>query len=179
MADELIEFPRTIEVLERLTEDVRQGYIDTLVRDGHPTQYGRDRLSDTITTKIDVNGMQFSASLNMNYYWKYLEYGTPPHWPPSSVILKWIEVKPILPRPDGNGKIPTPKQLAFLIGRAMAGKSPNQKELKNPEGGTIGTHGLERTKEAVLPLYVDELERAFNEDVGFYLMRVFQMDAKF
>lgn len=167
MADELIEFPRTIEVLKRLAEDVKQGYIDTLVRDGHPTKCGKDRLTDTITTKIDVNGMQFSASLNMNYYWQYLEEGTRPHWPPSSAILKWVEIKPVIPRPDGNGKIPTPKQLSFLIARKIARE------------GTQGTHGLERTKNAVLPIFVDELEKALNEDVGFYLMRVFQADATF
>ena len=173
MEDELISFPRTMEVLKRLAEDVKQGYIGTLVQDGHPTQYGQDRLSDTISTKVDVNGTEFSASLMMNHYWEYLEYGTGPgrgraqYWPPSSAIAKWIEIKPVLPRPDGNGRIPTPKQLTFLISR------------KIHDEGTKGTHGLQRTKDAVIPIYMEELEKAFNEDIGFYLMKVFRMEGEF
>jgi hypothetical protein len=176
MAEELITFPKTEEVLKRMAEDVKAGYIDQLNVNKHPTSYGQNRLSDTITTIVSVDGQKFSASLKMNYYWKFLEEGTKPHWPPSDAIAKWIEVKPVIPRPDGNGRIPTPKQLAFLIGRAMAGQSPNQANLKNPQGGTKGTHGFQKTRDAIVPLYVEELERAFNEDIGFYIMRVFKMN---
>lgn len=164
MADELITFPKTEEVLKRMAEDVKAGYIDQLNVNKHPTAYGENRLSDTITTIVSVDGMKFSASLKMNYYWQFLEEGTKPHWPPSDAIAKWIEVKPVLPRPDGNGRIPTPKQLAFLISRKIANE------------GTQGTHGFQKTRDAIVPFYVDELEKAFNEDVGFYLMRVFQMN---
>ena len=36
MAEELIEFTRTGQVLMRLAEEVRMGYIKNLVRSGHP-----------------------------------------------------------------------------------------------------------------------------------------------
>lgn len=164
MEDELITFPKTEAVLRQLAEDVKAGYIDQLNVNNHPTKYGEDRLSDTITTIVSVDGMKFSASLKMNYYWQYLEEGTKPHWPPSDAILRWVQIKPVIPRPDGNGRIPTPKQLAFLISRKIANE------------GTQGTHGFQKTRDAIVPFYVDELEKAFNEDVGFYLMRVFQMN---
>ena len=155
-----MEFPRTIEVLGRLADDVRAGYIDQLKKHGHPTAYGKDRLSDTITTQVDVDGKKFTASLNMNHYWKYLEEGTRPHWPPTSAIQKWVEIKPVIPRPDGNGRIPTTKQLAFLISRKIA------------KHGTQGTHGLETTREAVLPMYYERIGQALSEDIGAYVKTV-------
>lgn len=158
--DELMEFPRTIEVLGRLADDVRAGYIDQLKKHGHPTTYGKDRLSDTITTQVEVDGKKFTASLNMNHYWKYLEEGTRPHWPPTSAIQKWVEIKPVIPRPDGNGRIPTTKQLAFLISRKIA------------KHGTEGTHGLETTREAVLPMYYERIGQALSEDFGAYVKTV-------
>ena len=68
MADELMSFPRTTEVLGHLADDVRAGYIDQLKKHGHPTKYGTDRLHETITTEVTVDGKTFQASLNMNHY---------------------------------------------------------------------------------------------------------------
>lgn len=158
--EELMSFPRTVEVLGHLADDVRAGYIDQLKKHGHPTKYGTDRLSDTITAEVTMDGRAFTASLNMNYYWKYLEEGTRPHWPPSSAILNWVQIKPVIPRPDGNGRIPTQKQLAFLISRKIA------------EHGTEGTHGFETAREAILPAYYEKIEQALAEDVGAYVKAV-------
>ena len=53
-------------------------------------------------------------------YWKYVENGRKAgKWPPISAIAKWIEIKPVLPRPMDNGKLPTTQQLAFLISRKI------------------------------------------------------------
>lgn len=161
MADELMSFPRTLAVLEQLAQDVRAGYIDQLNKHGHPTQYGENRLSDTITTVVKVDEHTFTASLKMNEYWKYLEEGTRPHWPPRSAILRWVEIKPLLPRPDGNGRIPTPQQLAFLVSRKIARE------------GTEGTHGFETTREAVLPVYYERISEALSGDIGDYIRAVF------
>ena len=161
-------FPRTVEVLGHLADDVRAGYIDQLKKHGHPTRYGTDRLSDTITTQVEVDGKKFIASLNMNFYWEYLEEGTGPgrgrdrYWPKSSAIAKWIEVKPVIPRPDDNGRIPTPKQLTFLISR------------KIHDEGTEGTHGFQTTRDAVLPMYYEKIEQALAEDIGDYVYKVFR-----
>ena len=168
MEDELMSFPRTVEVLGHLADDVRAGYIDQLKKHGHPTRYGTDRLSDTITTQVEVDGKKFIASLNMNFYWEYLEEGTGPgrgrdrYWPKSSAIAKWIEVKPVIPRPDDNGRIPTPKQLTFLISR------------KIHDEGTEGTHGFQTTRDAVLPMYYEKIEQALAEDIGDYVYKVFR-----
>lgn len=166
MAEELIEFKRTGEVLMRLAEEVRIGYIKNLVRSGHPTYFGTGRLTDTITANVTVDGHSFSATLRMNKYWEYLEEGTGPargrdkYWPNSSAIAKWVEIKPVIPRPDSNKKIPTPKQLTFLISRKIHDK------------GIKGTHDLERAKEEVIPHYYALIEEALTADIGDYLWKM-------
>lgn len=163
MADELMSFPRTTEVLGHLADDVRAGYIDQLKKHKHPTKFGTDRLHETITTEVTVDGKTFQASLNMNHYWEYLEYGTGPgrgrdkYWPNKDAIAKWIEVKPVIPRPDGDKRIPTPKQLTFLISR------------KIHDDGTKGTHGFQTSREEVLPQYFEKIEQALSEDIGDFV----------
>jgi hypothetical protein len=48
-----------------------------------------------------------------------LEQGTKPHFPPISAIEGWIRAKRIVPRRDDQGRLPTEKQLAFLIARKI------------------------------------------------------------
>lgn len=71
---------------------------------------------------IVVNGdSSFEVRLELEHYYKYIEEGRKPgKFPPISAIEKWIEIKPVLPRPMNNGKLPTNQQLAFLIARKIA-----------------------------------------------------------
>ena len=167
MADQLMDFPRTAEVLQSLANDVRAGYIKNLVRSGHPTYFGTNRLTDTITASVTVDGHSFSAILRMNDYWEYLEEGTGPargrdkYWPNKDAIAKWVEIKPVIPRPDGNKRIPTAKQLTFLISR------------KIHDNGTKGTHDLQKTKDAIIPDYIPKIEEALAADISQYIATVF------
>lgn len=77
-------------------------------------------LIDTIKHKIKVRGKWIEIYLRMEDYWKWVELGRKPgKYPPPDAIKRWIQIKPILPRPNSNGKIPTENQLAFLIGRKI------------------------------------------------------------
>lgn len=66
------------------------------------------------------DGRFYTVSLKVPDYFKYLENGTKPHFPPVDKIKEWIRIKPILPRADKNGKLPTENQLAYLIGRKIS-----------------------------------------------------------
>jgi len=167
MAEELLDLKRTEAVLQQLAEEVRMGYVKNLVRSGHPTYFGTNRLTDTITCFVTVDGHSWSASLRMNKYWEYIEEGTGPargrakYWPNSSAIAKWIEIKPVIPRPDENtGRIPTPKQLTFLISR------------KIHDDGIEGTHDLQKAKEEVIPQYYERIQEALTADIGDYLWKM-------
>ena len=166
MAEELLELTRTEQVLKQLAEEVRLEYIHNFVRSGHNTMYGRGRLVDTITTVVTVDGNSFTASLRMNKYWEYLEEGTGPargrdkYWPPSEAIAKWIEIKPVIPRPDGNGRIPTPKQLNFLIRRKIHDK------------GTRGTKDFAKARDGIVPQYYERIQEALTADIGDFLLKM-------
>jgi hypothetical protein len=157
-------------ILREYAEDVAERYKARLHGSDH---YASGALEDSITARVQVGENWWEARLSLLDYWKWLENGSAPHWPPRDAILRWIEVKPVIPRPDASGRIPSPRQLAFLIARAMAGKSPNQPNLKNPLGGTTGTHDLAKTKDDITPFYRERIAAAFGKIVGEYIRKVF------
>lgn len=169
MADELFNPAELLAVLEDLAKDIRENYQDSLIRNG---RWASGDLVESIYTEVEVRGSRYIVWLNMLDYWKYVEEGTKAHWPPRDAILSWIKAKPIIPRPDSRGRIPKPEQLAFLISRAMAGKSPNQANTKNPQGGTKGTHDLRKVKNAVLSMYEERLTEALHRDALNYIEKV-------
>ena len=119
------------------------------------------KLTDTITSRVNVGESSYEVVLNLQEYWKYIEGGRPPgKFPPVGAILNWISVKPIIPRPDGNGKIPTPNQLAFLIGRKIM------------EEGIKPFPALQTTKEELDKIYHEKLSAALGHDVSNYIRKV-------
>lgn len=123
-------------------------------------------LLDSIEVGIEVGEREWTVYLDLAEYWKYVEYDTAPHFPPLDKIKDWIKAKPIKALPDGRGRVPTDDQLAFLIGRAMAGLSPNQANCKNPQGGTTGTHDLTDAQDTVFEHFQDALAQAVLDDVA-------------
>ena len=81
-----------------------------------------DSLYNSVTYMVEKNNTTYEVKLNLMHYWKYVENGRRAggKFPPVSAIEKWIEVKPVLPRPMSNGKLPTNKQLAYLIARKIS-----------------------------------------------------------
>ena len=158
MADALFNPTELTALLKQLGEDVRQGYVDKLVKNGRPTT--ENTLASTVKAYVEVKGTTYEVGLELQDYWKYVEEGTKPHWPPPSAILRWITIKPVVPRPDKNGHIPTPKQLAFLISRKIS------------EVGTKGTHDLKETTEALLGFYEQQIAEALGRDCFRYIEKI-------
>lgn len=76
-------------------------------------------LSNTASTIVEIDDTRLMVSFNLEDYWKYVEYGRGPgKRPPIDAIEQWVKVKPIIPDPI-NGRVPTTKQLAFLISRKI------------------------------------------------------------
>lgn len=82
---------------------------------------GSGNLADTATYNVEWNGDIFEVYFNLQDYWKYAEYGTSPHFPPVDAIERWITAKKIVPRAY-NGKVPTTRQLAYIISRSISRK---------------------------------------------------------
>ena len=86
-----------------------------------------------------------------------------PGWKSFPFILRWVEIKPVIPRPDSKGRIPSPKSLAYLIVR------------KRNLVGDPGTHGFEKARDAILPTYYERIKEALTQDIGNYLLTVFAL----
>jgi hypothetical protein len=90
------------------------------------------KLSKSIKGIVKYDGKYLTVSLRLEEYYKFVENGTSPHFPPLDAIKKWIKVKPVLPRPLKSGKLPTTNQLAYLIGRKISKVGTKAKPFLSP-----------------------------------------------
>lgn len=150
--NELVSFPHLEKVLEEYGVEVRNTYQDKLIRDG---KIATGDLLNKVDFKIKHDGAVYEVGLNLADYWKYVEYGRKPggKFPPPDVIRQWIQVKPVLPRPMENGKLPTLNQLTFLISRSIA------------EKGIKPTNALGNTTKELNEVYFVKITQAFVADL--------------
>lgn len=157
MANELFNTTYLQLALGQLAEDVKAGYVDQLAKHD---RHASGNLMSTVRAEVEVNGTRYAAVLYLQDYWKYVEEGIEPHWPPRQAILDWIKIKPVIPRPDDKGRIPTPKQLAFLISRKISRE------------GTEGSHDLQTAEDAVIPMWEERLLDALQRDTLEYIRKI-------
>ena len=155
---ELFGTPHLTKVLEELGREVAEQYKNNLRESGHATR--PDHLINSIKTRVVVGDTAYKVVMDLNDYWKYLENGTEPHWPPVDAIRSWISYKPVLPRPGKDGRLPTPNQLAFLIGRKIARE------------GTTGTHDFEEARDETVARWEQRIRAALVEDVRAWLTAI-------
>lgn len=155
---ELFGTPHLTQVLEELGREVAEQYKNNLRESGHATR--PDHLINSITTSVVVDDKAYKVVMDLNDYWKYLENGTEPHWPPVDAIRSWISYKPVLPRPGRDGRLPTPNQLAFLIGRKIARE------------GTTGTHDFQEARDETVARWEQRIREALVEDVRAWLTAI-------
>ena len=156
--NELLDTAELEAVLQELGEDVRQGYMDELLQHDRKAT---GTLLDSVTAIVDVQGDVYEVKLQLADYWKYVEEGSAPHWPPRKAILDWIKAKPVIPRPDSKGRIPSQESLAFLISRKIA------------RVGTEGSHDLQKTLDAIMPVWDEKLRLALARMWTKYIREIF------
>lgn len=155
--------------LEQMGRDVAQNYKDGLIAHDHFTTMRS--LLDSIRTEVKVDGSVYEVTMTLNHYWKYVEEGVRgdrnpdspyanPGWKAYPHIARWIEIKPVIPRPDARGRIPSPKSLTYLITRSIV------------QHGTRGTHDLANAKEVTLAFYREKIEAALRHDMYDYITKV-------
>ena len=141
--------------LNALIDEFQYAYASKLIDTNH-TATGNLALNQKHYFVFD--GRYYRVYLQLEDYWKYLEYGTKPHFPPVEKIAEWIRIKPVLPRPNAKGKLPTQKQLAFLIARSISKK------------GTKPTNTLQQTidefqlSKKVKKLFMDAVKKQLVDD---------------
>jgi hypothetical protein len=145
-----IKFPNLQAVLQDYIEELKIEYENNLLDSDRVASWD---LINNIEIVTSFEGYNYWIGFNLKDYWKYVEYGTKPHFPPVDALLRWIEIKPVLPYPNSKGKLPTPKQLAYLIGRKIS------------EVGTEGSHDLAEANKTIHQKYEELIQMALDEDI--------------
>lgn len=157
--DKLIDLPHVQAVMEEMAIAIRNEYQDNLIRND---RIASGDLLNNIEYEITRGDFTYTIYVKMKDYWYYVENGRKAgKWPPIDNILNWIKIKPVLPRPNAEGKLPTPQQLAFLIARKIG------------EEGTEGTQDLRKATDTIWDTFEDRLYEAIDEDVDTAFIQIF------
>ena len=153
-------------VLDEYSEQAVELYKYQISLGGHNASR---ELTDNVKAHVVSGDKEFLVTLDLKEYWKYIEGGSKgtvsspagavykAHFPPPRVIEQWISIKPVMPRPGANGKIPTPRQLSYAIATNIEryGQEPFP--------------ALETTKEELSRIFQRKLQKALAQDVAYYI----------
>lgn len=161
--DGLIQFDNLRGVLERFATELEQEYKRNL-------RNNKRIATGTLhnTAKCEVVKGEYLVVFHLQDYYKWVEGGRDRTQNGGNgelrrKILEWLEVKRILPTPMKNGKLPTPKQLAYLISRKI------HKE------GYKGTQDLSEAIDDVYDRYKNEIYQAIDKDWDEALIKIFKL----
>ena len=116
-------------------------------------------LSNNIKFNLQVNDTVFEIEFQAPSYWRYANYGrSPGKFPPPDKIEDWIIRRKITPYPTKSGKIPTRKQLTYLISRKIARE------------GFKGSGFLEKSLSEQQDYWEDRIKEAIGEDIELQIM---------
>lgn len=118
------EWTNVIDVLNDFGKYLVEEYKDQLILNDVNAS---DELYNSVNYIFKENGGTFEVSLELADYWKYVENGRKAgKWPPISAIEKWVEIKPVLPRPI---TLKNPKEsMIFAIRNSIIKKSGGKKK---------------------------------------------------
>lgn len=144
-------FVRLKEIISQYMMEFEIVYRNNLI--SHNRQATGNLINSIKTTVKSEDDSYFEVELQVADYWMYVENGRRAgKQPPKDAILNWIRVKPILPRPDSKGRLPTENQLAYLIGRKIA------------KYGTTGTHDIQMTIDQLNEKYINLMQKSIEEE---------------
>ena len=140
--------------IRNICEQIAQVYRDKMINAG----YDPNGELMKFNWVAEYNGNLFELHFNLPDYWQYAENGRRPgKFPPPDAILKWIQVKRLLPRPGREGKLPSTNQLVYLISRKIALQ------------GTTGKHLLQQTIDGtddLIDQIINEFTKQLQEEIN-------------
>lgn len=155
-----LDFENLRAVLEDYGREVAEQYRTNMRNSGRPAS---GELENSIKTRVEVNGSTWEVLMDLKGYWKYIEYGTKGRYtgnpnrkfPPLNEILKWVQIKPGLPRPAEL----TEEQFA----RKIAGKIMYY--------GTKGSPDLQNATREVTNNWRARIGDALAKDATFFIRK--------
>ena len=168
-----MDYKNTIRVLNEYLDVFINNYKGKLASEG----WQSGKLYNSVR-KVSVrnSGGDFSLTLSLEDYWKYIEEGRKAgkqpnrkKMPPITEIRKWIDRKNIIPRPiklkSGKEFSPTRNTLAFLISRSILKNGFKTaippKPFFKTSLQTANEMFIEKIKEALIQ---DLIENGFNNE---------------
>lgn len=131
----LIKWKHLRKVLDKFGKELVEAYINNLdERSIHASR----KLADSVSYELVAGERSMAIDISLLDYWKYIEYGRKAgKFPPLQSIEQWIKIKGIQPMTRtqasvkrwtqhrgrirrNDGRIPSIKSLAYLIGRKIA-----------------------------------------------------------
>lgn len=120
-------------------------------------------LGNTASVEVEMNGTKLVVSLNLEHYWRYVEYGRRSgKMPPIDNIEEWIRVKPVVPDAR-NGKVPSSRSLAYLIARKIGREGI---QGRRPLEATVYSDGFESVMDAIKAEIAKQLKQTLLEDLN-------------
>lgn len=158
-------FDNLTKVLNDFGRFLVEEYKDNLILNN---KNASDELYNSVKYIVDTKTKgRIEVNLSLLDYWKYIEQGRKPgKWPPISAIERWIEVKPVIPRPLSNGKLPTTQQLTYLISRKIGLEGIAPQPLLKQSVDSVMNSMLEFIEEAITKDLENEINLTFKE-IGF------------
>ncbi len=141
-----------------MIEEVLKKYAD-IIEKNYKSKLSDNRASGKLINSVKVETDGHLITIKLEDYWKYLEEGRKPgKFPPINQLISWIAEKNIQPKPytlpNRKQVVPTEKQLAFLIGRAIK------------EKGIEPEPDLQETLDEVINNLVRDLAKATAKDIA-------------
>lgn len=167
---ELLTFDNLQAVLEEYAAKAAEIYKYQIALGDHNASRN---LVNSVTTHVIVNDRGFEVTMDLASYWKYLEGGSrgeesspagavyAAHFPPPRVLEEWIKVKPVIPRPSASGRIPSPRQLSWMIAHKI------QRE------GTAPYPALQTTMDELNRDYSTKFAIALQADTADYISKIY------
>jgi hypothetical protein len=160
--DKLLKLDNLTDVLERFAVELEKEYKQNLKNNN---RIATGKLYNT--AKCEVLKGEYTVVFHLQDYWRYVEGGrdkTNNNGDGSlrRNILKWLEVKKILPKPI-DGKLPTPQQLAYIISKRIH------------EKGYKGSQDLSKATDDIWEKYREEIYDAIDKDFDVALINIFKM----
>lgn len=150
------EFKNLMSVLENYAKAAEKIIKNELISNN---RVASGKLLKSINTEVKYKNLVFSVVLNAEDYFKFISEGRGKSknggdGTLQEKILNWIKVKNILPR-EVNGKLPTEKQLAFLIARKI--------HREGYKGSNDYADSIEQLNQKYLPLLTEALQQDFED----------------
>ena len=120
----MLEFSNVKSVLNDFGKFLVEEYQDALILND---AIASNTLYKSVTYIVENGNNSFEVKLSLEDYWKYIENGRKPgKFPPISAIKRWIEIKPVLPRPI---TLKNPKEsMIYAIRNSIIKKSGGKKK---------------------------------------------------